>query len=424
MATKIWIGDAQDIAQVDTFTVGGTIEVGDEFSVKIGNRTITAVATTTVVDTTVADIITALEGASIYPEFYGLIITNTTATTTGTFTITYPAGASYTATASTTESGGGAADLQTFTKVTTTTATGSAWWDNADNWDTGTVPVNTDDVIIANSARSITEGLDQSAVTLTSLKILQSFTGHIGLPEFAATSVGSYEEYRDKYLQIHASDLEIGEGPGTGSGRIRIDNLTTEIDVIVHNTGDRAETNVPSVLWKGTHIANTMTINKGFVGIAFYPGEAAALASLKQTYRTKPKTDTDVVVGNGVTQLTTVAKNGGTLQLSTSTTVMVLAGLGTTTVLGGTHTAVIIYSGTMYYQSSGTITSLTVAGPNSVADFGRDLRLRTITDTYMFAGGTLLDPEKTITYTNDAYIRCTMAEVTLNLGTDFRLGIA
>jgi hypothetical protein len=53
-------------------------------------------------------------------------------------------------------------------------------WDNEVNWSTGTVPVDSDDVILDAGSRDIVDGLNQSAVTLTSLTIRPGYTGSIG----------------------------------------------------------------------------------------------------------------------------------------------------------------------------------------------------------------------------------------------------
>lgn len=55
--------------------------------------------------------------------------------------------------------------------------------------------------------------------------------------------------------------------------------------------------------------------------------------------------------------------------------------------------------GTFYDASSGTITTLNV-GSDVVYDRSKDLRSKTVSNCYAGDGATILDPFKTITWTN------------------------
>lgn len=163
------------------------------------------------------------------------------------------------------------------TKVTHTTTTSNAGpndWNTASNWDTGTVPANSDNVFIVDGA-NILYGLDQSAVTLTLLETRNRET-EIGLPRRNA----DYFEYRETFLKIGATTVNIGDGPGNGSDRIQIHFTNTDPVITVYETG--SGDGEPAVQFKGTNSTNTasLTIINGEVGVAIYPEQAAHFASV------------------------------------------------------------------------------------------------------------------------------------------------
>lgn len=55
-------------------------------------------------------------------------------------------------------------------------------WNSTYNWSGSTVPVSNDDVVIDYGTKDITGSLDQSAVSLNSLKIKAGYSGNIGTP--------------------------------------------------------------------------------------------------------------------------------------------------------------------------------------------------------------------------------------------------
>jgi hypothetical protein len=55
-------------------------------------------------------------------------------------------------------------------------------------------------------------------------------------------------------------------------------------------------------------------------------------------------------------------------------------------------------------------------------DYSRDMRSRTVTNANVYAGGAVLDPHKTVTFTNGVdLVRCGLADVTLDVGTHLTL---
>jgi hypothetical protein len=303
MADVIWIGNARVVAQVDTLTVGGTVEIGDLFIVTINGKDISTAASSTDVDTTASEVAAACN-ATTEPEFAE--ITFAASGSGGTLTATSDtAGKPFTLTASTTESGGGAADAQTFVRAATTANDGPNVVNSLDNWSGGALPTGSDDVYIENSAVSLLYELDHfAAVAFSSLTINKSFTGYIGLPERVVGSSSSYNEYRPTYFQLAATTLRIGEGAGIGSGRLKFDFGSNQMTATVFGTGTAIEAGIPSCLLKSTHASAAATVEDGNVGIAALSGETSTIALTQR--------GGSVRLGNGVT-VKAVDNIGGSL---------------------------------------------------------------------------------------------------------------
>lgn len=117
------------VAQVDTFTPGGTIEVGDIFTLTASNNAgQTASVSFTATATTAANVsagLIAAWNASTNP-----LHVNVTASGSSTVILTADnAGVPFTVTGTTTEADGTAADSQTFVKVSTTANVGKTFTD-------------------------------------------------------------------------------------------------------------------------------------------------------------------------------------------------------------------------------------------------------------------------------------------------------
>jgi len=185
-------------------------------------------------------------------------------------------------------------------KASTTASSGPNDWNVAANWSANTVPVSSDTVYIGDTDSSILYGLDQSAVTLAALHIEQTFSGFIGLPR--TNSDGApYTEYRDQYLQIGATTLFIGDKEGDGSDRIKINLGSVQSTVLITDSGDGEDANTPAILLLGTHASNVININRGSLGVAYFPTEVSTIATLRQAFFDDAADDTTVYLGAGVT---------------------------------------------------------------------------------------------------------------------------
>lgn len=425
MATVRWTGNALAVAQVTTITIADTWATGDDATVTINGKDATVTVGT---DTTPANVALAIQemlsgatqtgtgdhtfsptDAQAIPEFRE--ITATVASSVVTLTAD-TSGKSFTVTTSETTAGDGTVG----TPSTTTAATGPNHFDNVDNWSTGSVPVDGDDIWFDSGSIACKYALDQNGVTPTSINVTMGFTGTIGLPETNTDTSGfPYREYRDTYLKMGASAdatniaVNIGSGPGQGSGRIKIDNNTSQATVNVQSTGQTLEAGVPTFLWKGTDSANVFNITKGDAGIAFFADDTATVATLRVGYQNNQLGDSEVECGGGTT-LTTLDVTGGTLTTRSNVTTASVNG-GSLIHTDGTMTTLNLDAGECIYRSNGTLTNLNV-GSGGTIDYRQDMRARTVTNCQLNDGSGYRDPNGTVTHTNDIDLyRCSVSDL-------------
>lgn len=271
-----------------------------------------------------------------------------------------------------------------------------------------------DDVYIDNSDIDIKYGLDQSAVVLNSLTVAGSYTGSIGLPEVNADGTDDYVEYREQYLKlgVFPGNAVIGSGEGDGSDRIKLNTGGIVTYLTVYQTGRGGDGDLEALLWKGTNANNTLTVYRGEVGVARFGGESATLATLKLGYVEDEAGDATVVCGSGLS-VTTVQITGGELDLSSAATTVTLMG-GALKFRTGAVTTLTNDGGAVTYSSSGAITTLNVGTGGSIQF---DPTPRTVTNANLYAGGSILDPQKSVTWSNGiSLIHCSESDVVLSTG--------
>jgi hypothetical protein len=405
MATLYWRGDAEEIAQISSGSVDSVdgTPANNNFTVTIGNATVT-VAGDTDVATTAAALQTAL-AASTHPYFVAVTWTNPSGgTITGTAAV---AGVPFVAALSV--SGAGTGTVTDFS--TSTVSAGPADWSTGDNWvnaatgATGIIPASTDTVIIENTDVNIVYGLDQNAIALDELRIEQSYTGEIGMSRivFATSADGNTTdatkiEYRDHYLKIGAEVIEIGrvQGPGlaVGSTRIKINNVDAAASTTtIHNTASSSDGIFPAVRLLNTHASSTLSIRSapGGVGVAVdEPGETTTFSAITMT---DDASSAQLFTGAGLT-LTTFTQNAGTALLRT-----VDAGTVTTATLNG---------GTLTMEGDYTVTTLNINGGTCEANHKES---GTAVTTANLDGGT--------TSTRGSSVARTWATVNLGSGATF-----
>ena len=398
MATMYWEGKVSAIAQASTVQITAVSGTPSDatYTITIGGVKIAVVGETNVA-TTANNLKVAL-AASTHPYFAAVTWTVSTDTVTGT---AVTAGEEVVATSSV------AGGTGTIGAVSSSVANSSPNdWSDADNWSGGAVPANADVVIIKNTSVSIMWGFAQSAVDLTSLTVEKSFTGTIGLRAdtflSAGASVATVGEYRALYLDIGATDIDLGEhnGPGApaGSVRINIDNdKSSASELRVHATADSGEGSNPAVSYLAAHSGADIEVRDapGGVGIAtLVPAETATVGDVNVT---SPDSTTNVYIGPGCT-LTNFSQKQGINEINAAADITAVVVDGGLLLLDGIEYAVATMT-----INDGTVTDKRVdSGGAEIATLnmnGGELDLtgsaaaRTITACNFKAGRILLDDD-------------------------------
>lgn len=408
MANVFWQGTATAVAQVGTFQITA-YDAATTYKITIGGEVVSVVGNTDV-NTTASDLQVALE-ASTHPYFSNItwtVATDTVTATAGT------AGVPFTAASSVS---GGTGTIGAYSA--TTASSGPNDWSTAENWSGGAVPVNSDDVIIENNSVNIAWGLAQSGVTLTSLIIKKSFTGRIGLKEnvFATSANGATAssvdvEYRDTYLNIKATDCQIGENnkasSSTGSGLIKLDLDSAVSTCTIFGSAASVETNKPAIQLLANNSSTKIYVRKatGGVGIAVAaPFETSTIASVDIS---DTMVSNGVHLGSGVT-ITTWSQKNGTNFIEAAATITTIDCLGGTLTLEGDYTVTTVNvsdGGVLkdnHIKTSGNaITTLNVNRDGEVDTLGSS-EPRTFATVNFFNGGRFIADADILTITTQKF---------------------
>ncbi|MFI4873967.1 MAG: hypothetical protein ACIALR_01425 [Blastopirellula sp. JB062] len=388
MATKIFRGDAVAVAQVDTVQVTA-FDAATTYSLTVNGKSVSVAGDTNVNDTAAA--LAAAWNASEIAE-----MTEVTAeASTDTVTLTGDVKGRPHTIASNASGGTGTIGNVTLAAA----ADGPNVW-SAANFG-GSLPANDDDVVLQGGV-SVLYGLDQSAVTLDSLTIAADATGAptVGLTRYNPGS--NYLEYRPRYLAIGADAIKIGNDSGAAVQRCQIDTGSVEAAITVSKG---------SVKLAGSHASNSLEVTGGDVSLAIEPGQAAQFATVAVSGSGR------VISSETVTLGTVRAYGNGASKFSSAITTLELSDLPNVVVDGaGAIATANVYSGTLDYRSSGTITQLN-GGADGTLDARNNLSGCTITDGELAAGFTIEDGNGRITWTNAYTIpNGALQDVTHNTG--------
>lgn len=441
MATCRWTGGSLNRKQVDLVTMSGTGDwvAGDtitltvdnvDFIITIGTLVTDAQVATTVyqaltgttfTDTTASCTIPVADGGgSLIPQFSEFTATNATSgvvtlTANGTGAL---AGKPFTLTATENSTGD-----DTAVRSSSITPTSQYHADQVDNYSGNALPTGGSDTLIFDNGNvDVRWGLDY-ATTLTNITKYKSYTGNVGLPEVNIDNAAKpYHEYRTPtYLTCTGcttANLETGDGPG--SGRFKLNTGSAAASTInVFGKGNRLETGVPCILWKGTNASNVVNNLAGDIGIAFFGGETATVATL--VTGDGPQSAASTVCGSGCT-LTTVTLNGGTQETNSAITTANQNG-GSWTHKLGTVTTLNLLGGTHYPNGGATYTTLKILG--ATFDLSKGTAAVTITNTIqLYRGAVFNDPQGRVSGPVFKLNGCLPSEVTIVIPKDKTLTVS
>lgn len=230
----------------------------------------------------------------------------------------------------------------------------------AGNWNPEQAPISGDTLRFENNAVDVDTNLDQSAILPAAVYVSQSYTGKLG----TATAPLRYGQ---------CAILDIGDygGPGSpnGSTRINIELVSatggaTPVVTVHNSSSSSAETNLAPIRLLIGDINATATLRalKGKVALAAAAGEVSAVKTIDLDWVGQRNTDVNLEIGDSVTGLTDIVKDGGNLTLkSPCTNVTNRAGNCFTSGSG----AITVYTnegGTGQLDSTGTVTTVNANG--------------------------------------------------------------
>ena len=401
MANHRWVGKATAVAQVATGSIDSVdaTPANNTFTVTIGGVAISVAGVTSVTATATA--LRAALNASTHPYFSGITWSGTVGTIIATADT---AGVPFTA--ALTETGAGTG---TVTDFAATTANAGPNVLAAANFDSATLPSNSDTIVFENSSVDVLWKLDAlTAVTNLTIKVMKTFTGKIGLNKrvcavTATTTSELAEEYREDEFTCDGWTLlslpeHFGVTSPAGSNRLLFNGKTSACTTIVEDTASgSAELNEP-IRIRGTSTSNVLTVNGGTVGFCTNdPFDAGALASIYVSERAK------AIVNSGVTTLTTATVDqSATLYLQCGATTVNCNDGNLITQGSGTITTYNSIGGNSKLKSSGTITTLNLNG--GLVDMTEDEVAKTITTLASTAAkgatGTIVYNPAIVTVTN------------------------
>lgn len=439
MATRRWLGAAKPVRQVDTITVANTWATSDTVTLTINGVdlliTIGSLVTTDQVATTIKQAVNGETltdtSATVSPTIadgggqalaYFREITATVASSVVSLTGGQTGDTDKPFTLSVVEVTAGTG---TAVEATATTATGPHFFSDADNWSGATVPVDNDDIVFDSGAVSCKYGLSP-AIQPASVTVTSDYTGQIGLPEVNEDSSSyPYAEYRTKYLTFDSNAVtttyDMGRGVGVGSRMVRIDAGAGQILWNQTGAGQRLKTGIPAMLLIGSNASNEVNVVSGDLGIAFFEGETAHVATLR--VGAGVVSGAKCVCGDGVDLANAaIVQNGGTAEINSATGsgTIVVGQNGTLYVKGtGAHASIDVEpGGKVVYQSNGTIGTLCRVQSGGTFIRYADLRAATITPAVqLYKGSIFQDPNGVLTYTGGLKLNgCTVDDVTLDVG--------
>lgn len=432
MPTKTWRGDSLAVAQVNHITIAGTWADTETVTVQIDDTTGNPIrAFTLTVDNaggrTIEEVVDAIISAwnlgtadasftldknvSGSPE-----LSEITASKSGTTIVVLTsdtAGTPFVQTSAETAAAG------TALTSTPTASTGPNHWDDDKNWSPVNIPVDTDSVYIQDSDVDILYGLDQNTVGLTLLQIDASFIGTIGLPR-TNTNATAYVEYRETYLKIESADVRVGDGLGTGSGRLKLEIGTAVSTITVLATGNPLEQDLKPLILKGMFAGSILTAQGGSIDVGPFGGETGVVATLNASG------SADIRIGDGITLTTPNVSGTARVEINVAMTTLTMQDSPTVLVQGsGTLATANVFGGTLDYRSTGTITTL-LLGAAGILDTSNNPTGATVTNVVTAASGSSIqDPNKMMTFTAGIlYQNCALSEVTANYGRGFTITLS
>jgi hypothetical protein len=355
-------------------------------------------------------------------------------------------------------------------------STSSGVWSTSTLWDTLATPVSTDNAYLNANAISITDGLNQAAVTLASLHQSMTYTGYLGLAAQTPRTCSLTAVTTTATLTLTAHGFTVGQAIDVsgatqsgynGTWTVATTPTADTLTYVMTSSPASPATGSPIVklteyLCIGATLAffgepsNSATAGSGSTRLKVNFGtvanttvvyntasstnetgleplrllgtnaaNAAIIAGGRVGFGTSYASETSQWLSISVTGASAVANIGagttlanlrqklGTANLYSACTNVYQTG-GTLTTYGSGAITLAELSGTADLRSTGTIATLTINSGGNVTMLN-DNRLKTVTTVKMYKGATFSFDPAVVTITNPiSVIGGTLADVTIN----------
>lgn len=400
MAVKKWRGGAAAVGQVTRITFSAYTS-GQTYTVTINGKSISFVATAGTIANVVDGLIAAWQ-ATTEPEFSEATASSSSGLLLTAITLGYP----FIVTASAT---GGI----TATVASVTAATGPNFFNNAQNWEGGSLPVAGDELVFEQSNVDVLHELVNTA-NFAKLVFDSTFTGAVGLP---ATNARGYREYRSRFLKLgdgsSAYAVTIGLGSGRQATRLLLDVFGTDAAIQVYGSGNFGGDELPVVI---KNAGNLSTLDQFAGSVKLDADSSATFAAIRVTpgSNSQCRLVTGPLVACGV-----VTAAGGEVELQGNSTSLTASNRALVrTVLAALCPTVTVGDGARvsWGSSEGISTKANVFSQGTL-DFAGSADPKTVAACDLYASGALLDPNGVVTFTAAIAIKgCKLSDVTLDLG--------
>ena len=254
MSSIYYIAAAPAIAQVDTFTPGGSITAGDVdtlTAIDEGGNTVVAITYTAPASPSVA-----IVAAGLIAAWNSNAAAAAIATATGSSAVVLTAKTAGVPQFVT----GSVAGAGTISKASTIANSGPSDLNSVANYSTGAKPVTGDSLLIdGRAAAPILYGLNQSGVTLASLIVDASMTNQVGSAMYPVRMSATSATF---------GQSQLGRGQAA-TPRINWDFGTVATAVaVLSGTNSTADAGREPIRIKGSNAANTLAVAGGLVGLA------------------------------------------------------------------------------------------------------------------------------------------------------------
>lgn len=421
MATRYWLGAAVAIPEVYTISITGTWTADDTCYLELnGKQLVLTVGAAVTIDDIGAALVAMINGDSAV----GTETRSAVGTSVGEFAaltaswvaaddnlvITGKSNGRPVGTLSVGETTASTGALAIDGAAVSTAGTGPHDWDNVDNWDADTVPVNADTVIFDHRASaSVLFNLSQTLLTIAQLTITNGFRYAIGLPEVNTDVANAqYDEHQETFLSLAAGTVMDIDASSAGS--IKIDLASTDTTTTVTGSGASVDTNQPPVQLNINNPSADLHVLGGNVGLCTTQGTSGQV----DRFTCGGSSASRLAIGSSVTLATGTVSSGKVTVNGAITTIYINGGEFVQTG-SGTIDTVNLNDGVFWDISTGTVTNVLMTGGRY--DKSLDNRSKTITNFTIYARAHVKDPIGALTITNGLDIYPQLMDVTLDLPT-------